>query len=423
MTERAYDQEPVTVAFRTLGCKVNRVESEDAAAALLGSGVVLSSEDDAAVIVVNTCTVTREADAKARKAVRQALKAARSPIVVVTGCLASLDVEGVRALGDRVVVEPDKEALAAVVAELLGIRLAEQAGVVRTGEGFRTRSMLKVQDGCDNYCTYCIVPYARGVPRSVEYERVMADATALLETGASELVLTGINLGRYRSGECGLGDLVVALKALGAWRVRISSIEPPDVDEALVSRLIDAGVRHLHMPLQSGSDAVLEAMDRRYDATEFARRAQAFLQAGGLSISTDVMVGFPGETDADFQATLDFVEHIGFSRLHVFRYSPRQGTPAAGLVQIPADIKAQRANELRRLGQHLMQRHLNTRVGATEELLIEQVDADGQASATTVDYAKAEFPSGGRSAGERVVCRFSEARDDRLIATLVPPAH
>lgn len=416
------EQSPLKVAFRTLGCKVNRVESEDAAAALLGSGAVISSEDEATVIVVNTCTVTGEADAKARKAVRQALKSPMEPVVVVTGCLAALDIEGLRAIGDRVVVEPDKQAVAPIVAELLGMALVAERGAVRSGDGFRTRAMLKVQDGCDNFCAYCIVPHARGGPRSVPLERVLADAEALLASGAAELVLTGINLGRYSSRGVHLGELLRRIKDLGAWRVRISSIEPPDVDSALIDALAETGVRHLHVPLQSGSDAVLERMGRRYRTADFEARVQAFRANGGLSLSTDVMVGFPGETDADFERTLAFIEHIGFDRLHVFRYSPRAGTPAAELPQLPAKMKAERAARLRALGAELMQRHLDSRVGDTEELLVEQVDDAGIASATTIDYAKAEFEASGARPGDRADITFVAALDGRLRGVRDPHA-
>jgi len=169
----------VPVAFRTLGCKVNRVESEDVAADLISRGAILATEDEAAVIVVNTCTVTGEADAKARKAVRRALRAAGRPLVVVTGCLAALDPAGLSALGDRVVVEPDKERVAARVAENLALSGPAQTTPVRSGEGFRTRAPLKVQDGCDNFCTYCIVPHARGNPRSLPLGEVVRTARAL----------------------------------------------------------------------------------------------------------------------------------------------------------------------------------------------------------------------------------------------------
>ena len=202
---------PLRVAVRTLGCKVNRAESEGLAQALLGRGVELAEEDEATVVVVNTCTVTGEADAKARKAVRHALGSERRPLVVVTGCLAALDRVGLESLGERVVVEADKRVLAARVASLAqedGAVSASGRGapasdagrassrVSRAADTFRTRAMLKIEDGCDNFCAYCIVPYARGVPRATPLREVVCEAETLVSAGVREIVLTGINLGR-----------------------------------------------------------------------------------------------------------------------------------------------------------------------------------------------------------------------------------
>jgi len=398
----------VPVAFRTLGCKVNRVESEDVAADLIGRGAVLSAEDEAAVIVVNTCTVTGEADAKARKAVRRALKASGSPLVVVTGCLASLDPAGLSALGDRVVVEADKERVAARVAEHLALAGAPATTPVRAGQGFRTRAPLKVQDGCDNFCAYCIVPHARGNPRSVPLDDVLRTARGLLDAGARELVLTGINVGRYRDGVADLAGLVRALAALDPWRIRLSSIEPPDLTDDLLAALAEAGVRHLHVPLQSGSDRVLAAMGRRYTAAEYLALIDPARFEGPVAITTDVMVGFPGESAEDVAATGDVCERAGFTKLHVFRYSVRSGTPAASMSgQVSATDKAARAALLRETGDALRAAHVARAVGRAEDLLVESVDADGHASATTWDYLRVGFVPAGALPGEIVRVRLA----------------
>lgn len=296
MTERAAP----AVAFRTLGCKVNRAESEAIAAELLGSGVRIAEEGGAAVVVINTCTVTGEADAKARKAIRHALALPCEPVVVVTGCLAVLDAGVLAALGSRVVVEADKTRVADTIRKLLGADALHGGGrraAARVGDAaFRTRVALKVEDGCDAFCSYCIVPHARGVPRSVPLSEVAAEAAGLVAAGTREIVLTGVNIGRYDDAGHDLGDVIARVGATGVARIRLSSIEPLDLTPRLldVMRATPAVCAHLHVPLQAGSDAVLSAMGRAYSAAEFAQRVAAAREAlPGLVLTTDVLAGFP----------------------------------------------------------------------------------------------------------------------------------
>lgn len=385
---------PITVAFRTLGCKVNQVESEDIAAGLLGRGVALMAEEDAAVIVVNTCTVTAEADHKARKAIRHALALPQGPVVVVTGCMAAVDGAAIEALGERVVVEADKERVAERVGELLGIGDAPHEHALRAGAGFHTRAMLKVEDGCDNFCTYCIVPYARGVPRSVPLDRVLAEAGALARVGVREFVVTGINVGRYRDPETGtdLAGLLAALGETGVPRLRLSSIEPPDVNARFLEVVprIAAFCPHLHVPLQSGSDRVLARMGRAYDTAEFEARIARAREAFGhdLAVTTDVLVGFPGETEEDIAATIALCERVGTSKLHVFRYSRRPGTQAASMVD-PVDpaVIAARAARVREAGERLRSAWLDAHIGASVEVLVEESTA-ASCTGTTREYAR-----------------------------------
>jgi threonylcarbamoyladenosine tRNA methylthiotransferase MtaB len=397
----------VEVAIRTLGCKVNRVESEQMVADLLGRGAVIADENAAAVVVVNTCTVTGEADAKARKAVRQALKSPRNPVVVVTGCLAAVDRAALEALGERVIVEPAKERVSSRVADVLGLAHGPHEHAVRTGGDFRTRAALKIEDGCDNFCTYCIVPYARGVPRSVELAQIKAEAAELVEAGVREIVLTGINIGRYRDASgATLADVVTAVAATGVSRLRLSSVEPPDLDQRLLSALAEtpAVCPHLHMPLQSGSDEVLRAMNRKYTAARYERLildARAALP--GLVVTTDVIAAFPGETDAHAAETIALVERLGFAKLHVFRYSERPGTPAAAMAHVPARVRNARASELRALGERLRERYIASRQGGRASVLVESVDsAAGVATGTTEDYLKVELPATGVSEGDLI---------------------
>jgi threonylcarbamoyladenosine tRNA methylthiotransferase MtaB len=384
------------VAVRTLGCKVNRSESEGLVERLLGRGFeVVPDEAAADLVVVNTCTVTSEADAKARKEVRRALAACGGP-VVVTGCLAALDGDGLRALGPRVVVQAARAALETDVARLLGSSQAAAASLHvmpsrRPAGALRTRVMVKVQDGCDRRCAYCIVPDARGGPRSVPAREVLDRVASLVASGTSEVVLTGINIGRYADGAAGVEDLATLVRRVadaGVARVRISSIEPPDLTDRFVDALrsVPQAAPHLHVPLQSGCDRTLSEMGRRYTAAEFAgalARCRGALP--DLAITTDVMVGFPGETDADFEESLEFAEACDFAKLHVFRYSARAGTPAARRSdQVAPRVKAARAARMRALSDRLAAARAAVRAGGKATVLVERVGA-GAARGTTED--------------------------------------
>jgi threonylcarbamoyladenosine tRNA methylthiotransferase MtaB len=401
---------PTPVAFRTLGCKVNQVESEDIAADLLGRGATLVPENDAAVIIVNTCTVTAEADHKARKALRHALGLPHEPIVVVTGCLAAMDAGALSALSSRLIVEADKEQVAARVAALLDLPDSPHEHAVRAGAGFHSRAMLKVEDGCDNFCTYCIVPHARGVPRSVPLDDVVAEAASLVDAGISEIVVTGINVGRYHDAATGsdLPALLAAIADTGVPRLRLSSIEPPDVTPDFLATVaaLPAFAPHLHVPLQSGSDAILTAMGRTYSVADFeASIVDARAAIPGLAVTTDVLVGFPGETPTHAEETLATLERIGFSKLHVFRYSRRPGTPAADYPdQVdPREIGA-RAAAVREAGERMHDDWLQSFVGRDVCVLAERTNT-GRIEGTTEHYAKARIMGGDACIGEVVVAR------------------
>jgi threonylcarbamoyladenosine tRNA methylthiotransferase MtaB len=382
----------------TLGCKVNQAESEALTAELAGRGVRATADEAPAVVVVNTCTVTGEADAKSRKAIRRALALPGSPTVVVTGCLAAIDGDSVAALGERVRVEADKALVAPCVAELAAPEAGTSAPLAAPAPA-RTRVQVKIQDGCDAFCTYCIVPHARGGPRSVSAGDVVDEVARLRAAGLREVVLTGINIGRYADGDARLPELVRRVADTGIARIRISSIEPDDVTDELldVVRATPAVVGHLHVPLQSGSDRTLEEMGRRYDTASYAatlaRVRSALPQA---SVTTDLLVGFPGETDEDFERTLAFVRACGFARLHVFRYSARPGTPAAERSeQVPAHVRTARGARLRELGAELAAAWVQDRLGGEATVLVERVTGSdavgGRAEGTSEDYLRVAF--------------------------------
>ncbi len=401
-----------TVAFVTLGCKVNQAES-DAFAAAVPAGRVVRDCAEADVVVVNTCTVTGEADHKARKAVRHALRHPRRPTVVVTGCLAALDAAGLEALDDRVIAEPDKARVSERVMALTGgERTAVEGGAP---DPRRTRVQLKVQDGCDAFCAYCIVPYARGVPRAVPLGRIVAEAERLAEAGVAEVVLTGINIGRYEDGGARLADVLAAVAATGIPRVRLSSIEPRDVDERLLATVAEmpSFCRHLHIPLQSGSDGVLRRMGRPYTMAGYLSVLERVRDAlPGVAVSTDVIAGFPGEDERDHAETLAAVERAGFSRLHVFRYSARAGTPAAVMPgQVAPAERARRAAELREAGARRMHETALAWAGREAEMLVERVRDQGGGGSrvvegTTREYLRVQAADAGAVPGDLATVRL-----------------
>lgn len=398
-------------ALINLGCKVNRVESDAFAMALLARGGVMGAEAHADLIVVNTCTVTGEAEKKTRKAVRRALRANVAATVVVTGCAVAIDAATYEAMDDRVRVVAKGALLHAIEGgewdDAEHCAFPYDVAHLRRRWGFRTRIGIKVQDGCDNACTYCIVHVARGRAVSRPADAVLDEAMGHARAGVKEIVLTGINLGSYRDGTRSdpealrLADLLHRLLEETAElsdpekppvRFRLSSVEPCDVDEALIDVLAHSQgrvCRHLHLPLQAGSSKVLREMARPYDAEAFAELVtRLYERVPNLALSTDVIAGFPGETDVDFQETLDLVGRCRFSKIHAFSYSPRTGTPAAARTdQIPPDVRTRRAAEVRALGSALRMQAYSCRVGTVERVLVE-----GGGRGTTESYFEIDVP-------------------------------
>ena len=372
-----------------LGCKVNRVESDDFAARLLSQGASCVPLSEASLIIVNTCTVTGEAEKKTRKAVRQALRANDSARVVVTGCAAAIDPDTYASMSERVSVVP-KGRLTSLFDEAVA---ASES--LRVGAEFPTRVGVKVQDGCNNACAYCIVHVARGKAWSRPLPDIVEEVRMLVGAGAREVVLTGINLGSYRFEGAALAGLLENLLEAtpNTVRFRVSSVEPRDVDDALIDLMARSNgriCRHLHLPLQSGSSRVLKEMARPYKADYFENLV-AKLRAAipSLSLSTDIIVGFPGETEEDFLETCRVAEACRFSKIHVFRYSKREGTPAAKRAdQVAPEVKADRAKRLEALGTKLRADDFAARKGTVEYVLVE---TDG--AATTESYHTIAAPA------------------------------
>lgn len=403
-------------AVVNLGCKVNRVESDAFASSLDAHGAKSCDAADADLIVVNTCTVTGEAEKKTRKAVRGALRANGRATVIVTGCAAAIAKDTFLAMDPRVRVMGKAELASSIDAGAWGLDAAAHGPALPVGEGFRTRVGVKVQDGCNNACTYCVVHVARGKATSVDPREVVRQCRALASAGVKEIVLTGINLGSYRwrdegTGEAtGLADLLRMLLEETAdlhkdgeypVRFRVSSVEPRDVHDDLIEVLATAGgrvCRHLHLPLQSGNSKVLREMHRPYNAEHFeAIVANLYERVPELSLSTDIICGFPGETEREFEDTLRVARTCRFSKIHVFPYSKREGTPAAARIdQVPPGVKADRAQRLRDLGDLLRDNEREARKGTRELAVVEE-----EGVALTESYFEVPAPKNAK-AGEMI---------------------
>ncbi len=399
-----------TVAFHTLGCKVNQYDSQAMLERFLSAGYTpVPFEERADVYVVNTCTVTGTGDKKSMQAVRRAMKQNPDADVIIAGCLAQRDGEKLLESGARLVLGVKHRA---EIVEMYEDAVRQGVRVSRTEEdilripfeglsisGFseRTRAAMKIQEGCDRYCSYCIIPHVRGGIRSRPPEDIAAEARRLAGAGFRELVLTGIHLTSYGRdlGNASLIDAVRASRAPGIRRIRLGSLEPVIVTEAFARDL--AGIPEVcpqfHLALQSGSDTVLGRMRRRYTADAF-RTAAALLRryVPGCALTTDVICGFPGETESEFRETLDFCREIAFARMHVFPFSARRGTPAAAMPgQVPKAVREERTRELISLGHGLASEYHKSMVGTVREILCEDVSPEG-VSGYTGEYVSCICP-------------------------------
>jgi threonylcarbamoyladenosine tRNA methylthiotransferase MtaB len=380
------------------------------------------------VVVINTCTVTAESTASSRRLIRKTAEAHPGATVVVTGCYAVAEPEEVRAIPgvDLVVGNDHKDRIAELVTAVPAVRRLPLLVRPAPAERLRTRVAVKAQTGCDEWCTFCIIPRTRGPLRSYPEEQVVADVRRQVDRGVREVVLTGVHLGKYgedRGEREALAALVDRLTAIdGLLRLRLSSVLPVQVTPALVERVRDDPkvCRHLHVPLQAGDDEVLARMHRPYRIAEFLDRVEhAKAEVPGLGLSTDVIVGFPGETRAQFAATMAVVERVGFSKLHVFRYSQRPDTPAATMPdQVPVAEKKARARELIALGGELRRRFHEDHVGRPLEVLVEAA-GDGVAEGTSDNYVKVRFPGGAELVDRVVTVRGLRADAEGMEAELM----
>jgi threonylcarbamoyladenosine tRNA methylthiotransferase MtaB len=405
---------------------------------LAAHGLRQSNEGDPDVVVINTCTVTREATKASRMAIRRAARNHPGARVVVVGCYAVSDPDEIRAIdGVDVVLGNDvKEnfaqalGLQAPTAPLLDIGFAGRPDSSDMNPA-RVRANLKVQTGCDEWCTFCIIPTTRGPLRSMDHDGLIDEARARVGAGAREIVLTGVHLGKYGYDAGGdERDLIRLLTGLleikDLWRIRLSSILSNHLTEEVVELLASEPrfCPHLHVPLQSGDDGVLEAMHRPYRIADYlASVERAVARIPGLALATDIIVGFPGEADAAFAATMDVVRRLRFSKLHVFRYSSRPGTPSADMPdQVSPDTKKERSKRLIDLGNEIRGEFLSEHLGRPLDVLVEDeriVDGTGVASGQTGDYVRVFF-EGENLLGSMVQVEGERMRADGVAGRVVP---
>lgn len=420
-----------TVAFHTLGCKVNSYDTEAIWHLFREKGYAqVDFDDQADVYIINTCTVTNTGDKKSRQMIRRAIRKNQDATIVVTGCYAQvapdeiLEIPGVDLVigtqGREQIIEyveraQQEKSPFKIVSSVRKQREFEELDVFDFTD--RTRASLKIQEGCNNFCTFCIIPYSRGFIRSRQPENVIRQARKLVEAGYYEIVLTGIHTGGYGDDldDYTLADLLVELEAKvpELRRIRISSIEASELDAKMIKVLTESKkvVRHLHIPLQSGSNRVLQRMNRKYTTEEFAASLADVRKAlPDLAITSDVIVGFPGETEEEFVETYEFIRDQNFADLHVFPYSPRNFTPAAKYKdQVPEREKEARVNRLIQLANSLQVKYSAKFIGQVLEVIPEERNEQGLLIGFTDNYIKVEFDGGDELLGEVVAVRLDAA--------------
>lgn len=415
-----------TIAFHTLGCKVNTYESNAMLKIFNEAGYQeVDFKEIADVYVINTCTVTNTGDSKSRQMIRKAIRKNPQATVCVVGCYSQIapeEIEQIEGIGVVLGTQHRKDIVKYVdeylktgkpvikVDNVMNLKKFEDLNIDRFKN---TRAFLKIQDGCNNFCTYCIIPYARGRVRSRDKDSVLNQAKTLVANGYVEIVLTGIHTAGYGEDldNYSFYDLLVDLvKIDGLKRLRISSIETSQISDEIINLIgsNDIIVDHLHIPLQSGCDATLKRMNRKYTTSQYLEKINKIRNyLPNIAFTTDVIVGFPGESDEEFEETYNFIKEVNYSELHVFPYSPRRNTPAAKMKdQVDDKIKHERVNRLLELSKELNRDFALKQIGKTLKVLFEKRDGDylvGHAS----DYLKVRVKTTDNLIGEIVEVKIN----------------
>ena len=400
------------IAIYTLGCKVNQYETQAMEQELAAQGHELVDFEQAAdAYIINTCSVTAVSDKKSRQMIRRAKKRNPAAIIAACGCYVQTHTDEAKSLGidliggtgqrmeflHQLLTAAEERQTRVLVDDAL--RRHDFEILPAGGQHSRTRAMLKVEDGCRNFCTYCIIPFARGPVRSLPLEEAARQTEQLAHQGYREVVLTGIEIsswGQDLPGEESLIDLLEAVSAAaGAMRVRLGSLEPRTITEEFCRRAsaLKNLCPHFHLSLQSGCDATLRRMNRRYDTARFTESACLLHRFfPDCALTTDLIVGFPGETEEEFSATLDFIRRCGFAQIHVFPYSVRPGTKAADMEQVPKNIKEERAARAGEVAAALHEKYLLSCVGKIVPVLFEQPGAPGFYTGHAPNYMEVSAP-------------------------------
>ena len=414
-----------TVSFATLGCKTNQFESASMQESMQSSGYqVVPFDEGADLVIVNTCTVTNATDAQSRNLIRRARKLNGACRVVVTGCYAQVDPEALQELpGVSLVIgneekqrlldylTEDQETTAVVVSD---IRQVEKVCLppLTTFSG-RSRAFVQIQNGCDAFCSYCIIPYARGASRSATPDEILQQIDGLVAAGFQEIVLTGIHIGGYGADldtPMSLNDLVRRIEfETGIRRLRLGSIEPTELTEELLETVASSQVicQHLHIPLQAGNDRVLQRMKRTYSTEFFGQLLERVRDSiPDAAICLDVITGFPGETEEEFESAYNFISRLPLTDLHVFPYSKRPGTPAAGYSdQVPGDVSKARAERLRHLAAEKHRSFAEGFIGEELEIVVESGEKEGHLKGVSRNYLDIRFSGEAALSGQCVMVK------------------
>jgi len=425
------------VAVYTLGCKVNTYESEYAITMFKNKGYeIVDFDEKADIYLINTCTVTNTSDQKSRKMIRQARKKNSNAVIAVMGCFSQIrdNDNAILDIVDVVIGNSNKSKIVDLVEEyiktkkkILDIKKIDEEpfedmdlSIFNT----RTRALVKIEDGCENFCTYCIIPYVRGKVRSKDPKKVIDEVKKLVANGYKEIVLTGIHTGHYGQDlDTDFSDLLIELDKIdGLERIRISSIEIVELNDKFLSVLKDSKkiVNHIHIPLQAGSDHVLKLMNRRYDKKFFKAVIDKIRDIRpNIAITTDVIVGFPGETIDDFNETIEFVKEINFAGGHVFPFSKREGTPAAKMQnQLTKEEKHQRSKQLIKVFEKLEDKYYESNVGKVFSVIPETFE-DGILTGHTDNYIKVQFKGCKELIGKLIDVKINSINNKIAYATPV----
>ncbi len=390
----------IKIAFKTLGCRVNLYETDALASQFKANGyAIVGDGEEADVVVVNTCTVTNQSDQKCRQTIHQARRKNPAALIVITGCMVNNYKEELlhSGLADYIIDNEHKAALFDIINDHFTLGASDPEGYDKdlfsympAFDTFHTRSLIKIQDGCNNFCSYCIIPTVRGRSTSRNDNDICKNISDVVAHGFKEVVLTGVNMGRYQYGDTSFEHLLARILDIdGDFRVRIASIEPDQFSDTFLQLFQHEKLApHMHVCLQSGSENTLKRMHRFYTANQFRDMCTRIKQfRPDFNLTTDIIVGFPGETEAEFAESCDFAKEIGFSHIHTFKYSVRSGTKAATLPdQIPEKVKTQRSETMRGISLQNRIAYFNRMKGSKQRLLVERIDSHGMAKGYGENY-------------------------------------